>query len=86
MNAVRDKNFVPVALGWDGTQVAPLKVNPVTGRLLAIYGGNDPAAVIAQSAVRDGNHVVSALAVSTLDPTKTIPVHCNDNGLLCKSN
>lgn len=81
----RDKNHNPVLLAWNGSQAVPVKVNPVTGRLLVSPSDSGDGDVVGDTPVRDGNHVVSGAGVSSLDGATIIPLHINNSKLLCNS-
>jgi len=81
-NAKRDENRVTVALVSDGLgNTVPLKVDPVTGRLLMTIAVMDSTVpVLSEGAKRDENRVTTALAS---DGTTERPLLIeNSSGLL----
>lgn len=74
VNAIRDDNFVPVALGVKSTNSAetyPLTINPVTGRLLTDNSGGGSGTVTDVSVV-SANGFAGSVATSTTTPAITI--------------
>lgn len=67
MQAPRDSNHVPVALGVDGSgNTLPLRVDPATGRLLIEIVGVTSVSppTLPATLPRDANHVTVAGAMS----------------------
>lgn len=83
---MRDENRIPVAKVIDDTgTIRPLRVNPITGRLLCTEGTPTASPTLPPlNARRDGNRVVALLVNS---PSGPVPVQVNPNGhLVCNPN
>lgn len=74
VNAIRDDNFVPVALGVKSTNTAettPFTINPVTGRLLTDTSGGGSGTVTSVSVV-SANGFAGSVANATTTPAITL--------------
>lgn len=79
VNAIRDGNFVPVALGvqsTDSTATYPFTINPITGRLLTDNAGGGSGTVTDVSVV-SANGFAGTVATSTTTPAITISTTIN---------
>lgn len=84
-NAKRDDNREIVGLGWDATNstTSPLKVDPVTGRLLiTISSIGDSSVHNSQPAKRDDNRMPVALATDDDGTAAVAPLHTKTTGNL----
>lgn len=75
-----DENNGYVALAWDGTDAASLRVDPSTGRLLIVIVDSNPAAGSLSTAKIDENNESSSLAVD--DNGVIRPLLTDTNGYL----
>lgn len=73
-DAIRDQNFVPVALGVSSTDAAvtlPFSIDPITGRLLTDTAGGGSGTVTSVSVV-SANGFAGSVATATTTPAITI--------------
>jgi hypothetical protein len=79
VNAIRDDNHVPVALGvqsTDSTATYPFTINPITGRLLTDNAGGGGGTVTSVS-VTSANGFAGTVATATTTPAITISTTIN---------
>lgn len=79
VNAIRDDNHVPVALGvqsTDSTATYPFTINPITGRLLTDNAGGGSGTVTSVSVV-SANGFAGTVATATTTPAITITTTIN---------
>lgn len=80
--AERDPNQITSALGWNGSNTQPFKVDPTTNRLLiAITNINGGGTLRSTPAKRDPNHLPNATALDQNGDTANLLV-TNDGELI----
>lgn len=89
MNAKRDQNDVPVALGVsssDGVTPIMLAFDPITNYLLAEIHVESLTATQASKDKIDENDIKTVYGVSSVDGTTLVPIRTNSLGYLLAEN
>lgn len=77
-DADRDQNRVRVALAQIGetSEVAPLKVDPISNALLIhVINVSEPASPVLNNGKRDSNRIMTELGISSSDDSVIVPFH-----------
>lgn len=88
MEAKRDQNHVPVAMGVSSTDsITPVmfEVDETTNYLLATITQSSATATVMSANKRDENHVPTVYGVSSVDGVTLVPIRTlTDGSLLCQ--
>ena len=76
-NAKRDDNRTAVGLAWDDTTTQPLKIDPVTGRLLVTIDVVSGTPTVSSRLKRDDNFIPIAAGTGDDGTAAVIPLHIN---------